>query len=118
MLRLFQSILGIDRDPASAHSPELITRALERAVDATDSRVRTVSGYQKELRPAVVHAVDHVFDLVDGLPAPLDITRSESSGRSLKRAASWLRQTGWTSRPRVFSEPASAKSRVAYRTGA
>ena len=76
MLRLLQSILGSDRDPASAHSPELITRALERAVDATDSRVRALSGYQKKLRPAVVHAVDHVFELVDGLPAPLDITRS------------------------------------------
>jgi hypothetical protein len=73
MLQFFQSIFGSGRADSSSHPAELITRAIERAVDGTDPRLRALPGYQKKLRGAVVHAVDHVVGLVDGLPAVLDL---------------------------------------------
>ncbi|UFS70183.1 hypothetical protein LPW11_20200 [Geomonas sp. RF6] len=42
-------------------------RAIERAVDGTDPWIRAVSGYQKKLRPSVLHAIDHVYSLADGM---------------------------------------------------
>ena len=73
MLQIFQSIFGSGRSDSSSHPDELITRATERAVDGTDPRLRALSGYRKKLRSAVVHAVDHVVALVDGLPAVLEL---------------------------------------------
>jgi hypothetical protein len=73
MLQLFQSIFSSGRGESSSHPAELIERAIERAVDATDPRLRAVSGYQKKLRSAVIPALDHVLALVDGLPAVLDL---------------------------------------------
>jgi hypothetical protein len=73
MLHLFRSIFGSAEEP-TPHPAELINRAIERAVDGTDSRLRALSGYQKTLRPAVIHALDHVITLADSLPAVLDLT--------------------------------------------
>ncbi|WP_328758368.1 hypothetical protein [Geomonas diazotrophica] len=44
----------------------LVNKAIERAVDGTDPWIRAVFGYKKKLRPAVLHAIDHVVSLVDG----------------------------------------------------
>lgn len=67
-MKLFQSIFG-GRE-AIGHSPEsLIEMAIERAVDGTDPRLRLVPSYRKRLRKPVIHALDHVVALVDGLPA-------------------------------------------------
>lgn len=73
MLQLFRSIFGSAGEP-SPHSAELIERAVERAVDGTDRRLRAVSGYRKKLRPAVTHAVDHVVALVDSLEPALELS--------------------------------------------
>jgi len=72
MLQIFQSIFGTGRDD-TPYPDELIARAIERAVDGTDPRLRALSGYQKKLRAAAVHAIDHVVSLVDGLRAPLEL---------------------------------------------
>lgn len=69
MLQLFQSIFGASPDAAAPYPPELI----ERAVDGTDPRLRALSGYRKKLRSAVIHAIDHVVTMVDGLPPALDL---------------------------------------------
>jgi hypothetical protein len=74
MLQLFQSIFGSGRDENTPHSAELIQRAIERAVDGTDPRLRALSAYEKQLRPAVIHAIDHVVALVDGLPPALGLS--------------------------------------------
>lgn len=71
MLQLFQSIFGPGRDGAAPYPAELIERAIERAVDGSDPRLRAVSGYRKKLRTAVIRAIDHVVALVDGLPPAL-----------------------------------------------
>jgi hypothetical protein len=78
MLQLFQSIFGTSRDDAP-YPDELIKRAIERAVDGTDPRLRALPGYQKKLRAAVIHAIDHVVALVDSLPAPLELNRAAYS---------------------------------------
>jgi len=75
MLQLFHSIFGSGRDEAP-YPDELIQRAIERAVDGTDPRLRALSGYAKKLRAAVIHAIDHVVGLVDKLPAPLELDRT------------------------------------------
>jgi hypothetical protein len=72
MLQVFRSIFGSAGEP-SPHPAELINRAIERAVDGTDPRLRALPGYQKKLRPAVSHALDHVVALVEGLPPVLEL---------------------------------------------
>jgi hypothetical protein len=76
MFKLFQSIFGSATEAHGKYSDELIERATERAVDATDARMRAVSGYRKSLRPAIIHALDHIVALVDGLAPPLALSRS------------------------------------------
>jgi hypothetical protein len=84
MLKLFQSIFHPGADKLGTYPEELIERAIERAVDATDRRLRAISGYRKSLRPAVIHAIDHVVGLVDSLPAPLELdTRKYGSDAEL-----------------------------------
>jgi hypothetical protein len=73
MLQLFQSIFGAGHDAAAPYPAELIERAIERAVDGTDPRLRAVSGYRKKLRAAVIRALNHVMALVDGLPPALEL---------------------------------------------
>jgi hypothetical protein len=74
MLQLFHSIFSVARHEPAPYPPELIERAIERTVDGTDPRQRALSGYQKKLRGAVIHALDHVVSLVDSLPAPLALS--------------------------------------------
>jgi hypothetical protein len=76
MLKLFQSFFG--GDESRGHYPEsLVEMAIERAVDGTDSRLRLLPGYRKRLRGPVIHAIDHVVALVDGLPPPLAAGRDD-----------------------------------------
>jgi hypothetical protein len=73
MLKLFQSMFRPGADKLGTYPEDLIERAVERAVDGTDRRLRAVSGYKKSLRPAVIRAIDHVVALVDALPPPLEL---------------------------------------------
>jgi len=75
MLKLFQSIFGAR--PAVAHQYErsLIDAAIDRAMDATDPRVRSVSGHRRRLEPAIVKAIDHVVALVDAMPPRVEASR-------------------------------------------
>ena len=60
MLRLFQSIFGQAQPEQGLVPEEIVQMAIERAVDATDGRLRALPGYQKRLRPAVLQTIDHV----------------------------------------------------------
>lgn len=71
MLQFLQSLFGgVEK---GSYPASLVTEAIERAVDATDSQLRAVSGYKKKLRPAVLRAIDHVVALVEGLPSPIPV---------------------------------------------
>lgn len=78
MLKLFQSFFG-GEESRGRYPESLVTAAIERAVDGTDSRLRLLPGYSKRLRGPVIHAIDHVVALVDGLPAPLAAGRDDFS---------------------------------------
>ncbi|MBJ6750044.1 hypothetical protein [Geomonas anaerohicana] len=84
MLRFLHSIFR--RGTRSGAVPDsLVNKAIERAVDGTDPWIRAVFGYKKKLRPAVMHAIDHVVALVDGTGPvlPLD-PRSYDSNPNLR----------------------------------
>ncbi len=69
-MKLFQSIFG-GGETVGRYPETLIGEAIERAVDDTDPRLRLVPGYRKRLRKPVVHAIDQVIALVDGIPGPV-----------------------------------------------
>jgi hypothetical protein len=69
-VKLFKCIFG-GCEALGRYPESLIEMAIERAVDGTDSRLRLVPGYRKRLREPVIHAIDQVVALVDGIPAPV-----------------------------------------------
>jgi hypothetical protein len=75
MLKLFQSIFRPGSDKQGAYPEDLIERAIERAVDTTDGRLRALPRYKKSLRPAIIHAIDHVIAMVDSFSPPLELSR-------------------------------------------
>lgn len=74
MFKLFQSFFERGSGRASAYPEAAIQEAIERAVDATDPRLRALGGYRKRLREPVLHAAEHVIAMVDALPAPIPAT--------------------------------------------
>src|SRR5512139_4349171 len=76
MFKLFQSIFGSAPVKGGGHPASLVEAATERAIDATDPRIRAASGYRKKLEPAVVHALDHVKALALGMPAPVEASHA------------------------------------------
>jgi len=76
MFDLFQSIFR-GGEHQGRYPESLIEAAIERTVDGTDPRLRAMFGYKKHLRPSIIHAIDHVVALVDGIPAPLPAGRSD-----------------------------------------
>jgi len=85
MLKLFQSIFGTGVQQGR-HPESLVSAAIERAVDGTDSRLRALPGYKKQLHQSVMHAIDHVVALVDGIPAPTLAERSNYNTDLLLKA--------------------------------
>jgi hypothetical protein len=71
MLKLFADIFGHEGDSPSKLPPSLVETVIERAVDGTDPRLRIVRGYKKALKESVIHAADHIIDLIDSLPEPV-----------------------------------------------
>lgn len=84
MLRFFKSIFR-RKVKAGGYPESLLKAAIERAVEGTDPWVRAVSGYKKKLRPAVLHAVDHVVALVDGTGPALTLDRESYDSNPLLR---------------------------------
>ena len=86
MLRLFKSFFTGSADKGERYPEHLIQEAMYRGVDATDSRLRALPGYQKRLRPAVLSAIDHVVALVEQLAAPVDASLQGYAGEPRLRA--------------------------------
>ncbi len=85
MLRILQSIFGAG-DTKGGYPESLVKGAIERAVDGTDPWLRSVSGYKKKLRPAVIRAIDYVIGLVDALPPPIPVDLDRRDDDPLLRA--------------------------------
>jgi hypothetical protein len=52
-----------------------VAAAIEQVVDGTDRRIRAVSGYRRQLAPAVGRTLDFIAELVASLPGPVDLSR-------------------------------------------
>ncbi|NEV64275.1 hypothetical protein [Thiorhodococcus minor] len=70
-MKLFQSIFGKQDLVGTSYPDWLVEAAIERAVEATDPRIKFVSRFQKRLRAPVIRAIDHVVALVDAIPEPV-----------------------------------------------
>lgn len=86
MLRFLSSLFTPAAPQASGLDPALVDAAIERAVDGTDRRLRAMRNYRKRLRDPVEHAARHVIALVEGLPAPAEISQRAFSTDSRVRA--------------------------------
>jgi len=79
MLRIFHALFGASS--GNEHYPEeMIDAAIERAVDGTNPWLRGLMGYRRKLRPAVLHAIDHIVALANSMQTPLELSR-EAYGR-------------------------------------
>ena len=78
---------GLGRWLGSAPAPGPATRqAIERAVDAVDPLLRTVSGYERKLATAASHALGYCEQLAGEVPGPLDINSRAFSADPLVHA--------------------------------
>jgi hypothetical protein len=75
MLKLFQSLFERGAVTTGRYPEAIVEMAIERAIDGTDPLLRTLSGYKKALRPAVLKAIDHVVALIDSLPPTVEMSR-------------------------------------------
>jgi hypothetical protein len=80
MLHFLSSLFKPSAEGAGILDKALIEAATERAIDGTDPRLRALGNYRKRLREPVEEAARHVIALVDGQPAPVEVSR-RSYGR-------------------------------------
>ncbi len=73
MLSLTKLIFGSDDEVPDARQ-ELIQNAIEKALDASDPRLRALPGYQKRLHADTEVAVDFVLKAVDDMCPPLPVS--------------------------------------------
>jgi hypothetical protein len=83
MLKIFEQIFRLDTRSSTTYPDELVHRATERAIDATDPRIRILSSYEKKMRPAVIHAIHRVVNLVDELSAPVLMSDADCGAQSI-----------------------------------
>ena len=59
---------------ADRRNEETIERAIDKAVQLTNPRLKLVRDYRENLRPAVEAAIDHLRALVLALPPPIEVS--------------------------------------------
>lgn len=65
---------GLGRWLGPAPTPDpTVRQATERAVEAVDPLLKTVSGYERKLAPAVGRALEYCGELAAAIPGPIDI---------------------------------------------
>jgi hypothetical protein len=62
-------------EPWQSRYPDILT-SLESVIDATDSRIRLVSGYRKKLLDVMRTSLEFTDELVGMIPAPIEVGRS------------------------------------------
>lgn len=75
MLHFLSSLFKPSAAEAGAPDKALIDAATERAIDATDPRLRALGNYRKRLRGPVEQAARHIIALVDSQPPAVEISR-------------------------------------------
>ena len=67
--------------PTPVPTPQ-VRKALERIGELVDPLLRSASGFERELAPAVEHVLGYCEGLIAGLPGPIDICGSSAMARS------------------------------------
>lgn len=65
---------------------EALRPAIERAVQTVDPLLKTVSGYERKLAPAVSHALAYCEELAGNVPGPVDVSSRTFSADPLVHA--------------------------------
>ncbi len=86
MLKLLAQLFGREDSRDQRFSDDLIDKAIERVLDATDPRVRALSGYARQVRPAVVHAMEHIDSIDQALHEFMPMSPTDWSGTVLFEA--------------------------------
>ncbi|MEW8050000.1 MAG: hypothetical protein AB2792_15985 [Candidatus Thiodiazotropha sp.] len=73
MLSLIRKLLTSKQGYDPKYSQQALDTYIEAAVKSFDSRINLVSGYRKKLLPAVDRALDHLDELIDQIPGPIEI---------------------------------------------
>lgn len=76
MLSLLQSIFASSHKQHDDEFERIIDLAIDMTVEGTDPRLKVIRRYKKRLRDSVEIAVKYVIEVVDAMPAPLEISRS------------------------------------------
>jgi hypothetical protein len=74
VLKLLQSLFGERAGSSAAYPDTLVDAVIDRAVDATDPRLRAIGSHRRRLREPALASIEHVMRLVDALPAPVEVT--------------------------------------------
>ena len=74
MLHFISSLFSSADQAAGKPDKDLIAKATDRVVDATDSRLRGFGNYRKRLCPAIEHAVTHIQSIVGILPEAMELS--------------------------------------------
>lgn len=74
-MKLLHSIFRA-KETGGRYPEALVDKAIDRAVEGTDPRVRLLPGYRRRLRAPVLEAIDHVVGLVDAIQAPVPATKA------------------------------------------
>jgi cell division protein FtsB len=83
---LTRAIFGSPSRDADERLAPIVDEAIEKALDATDPRIRALGGYGRALREPVTRAVHFVHELGEGLPAPTALSRAAFSTDPLLQA--------------------------------
>ena len=79
MLQFLSALFTSTDKPVSGIDEALINKAIDRAIDGTDVRLRGLGNYRKQLREPVSKAVAYIINMVDDLPQPAEISRNTFS---------------------------------------
>jgi hypothetical protein len=86
MFRFLSTLFSGATPAPGAPDRSLVETAIERLIDGTDPRLRGFLNYRARLYDPVAGAVRHVLELIDGLPAPVEISRAAYADDARLRA--------------------------------
>jgi hypothetical protein len=86
MFHFLSSLFSPSAERPSGIGDELIEAAIDRVIEGTDKRLQALGSYRRQLREPVEKAVDHVFNFIDALPEPVEISRHTFSSDPRLRA--------------------------------
>ena len=86
MFNFLSSLFSPSTERPTGIGGELIDAAIDRVIEGTDKRLQALGSHRRQLREPVEKAVIHVFNFIDALPEPVEISRHTFSSDPRLRA--------------------------------